>query len=70
LPETGIPKEIEKQVSPIFIKSDNYGTRCSTLLLIDSSGDVTFTERRFRPGTLEIAVENQYQFSLDVNPAM
>ncbi len=62
LPDTGIPKEIEKQVSPIFIKSDNYGTRCSTILLIDKHGGVTFTERRFLPGSMEVKEENRYEF--------
>ncbi|TYP92177.1 putative conserved protein, contains NRDE domain [Fodinibius salinus] len=70
LPDTGISKEVEKQVSPVFIKSDNYGTRCSTVLLIDKDGVVTFTERRFQPGTLKVEDENQYRFSIDPNPAM
>ena len=64
LPDTGIPKEIEKKVSPIFIKSDGYGTRCSTVLLIDNEGQVTFTERRFKAGTQQIINENRYQFSI------
>lgn len=64
LPDTGIPKEIEKKVSPIFIKSDGYGTRCSTVLLIDHHGKATFAERRFKPGTMEVEEENRYQFSI------
>lgn len=64
LPNTGLSRELEKKVSPIFIKSDGYGTRCSTLLLIDKGGEVTFRERRFKPGTLEIKDEHRYQFSI------
>lgn len=64
LPDTGIPKEIEKKVSPIFIKSEGYGTRCSTVVLIDADGQVTFTERRFKPGSLEVLEENRYQFTI------
>lgn len=64
LPDTGIPKDIEKKVSPIFIKSDGYGTRCSTVLLIDTEGEVTFTERRFKAGTTEVVDENRYQFTI------
>lgn len=64
LPDTGIPKEIEKQVSPIFIKTDGYGTRCSTVLLIDKNGRVTFSERRFKPRTQDIIDENRYEFSI------
>jgi len=64
LPSTGIPKEIEKKVSPIFIKGENYGTRCSTVLLLSKEGEATFTERRFKAGTMEIDDENEYHFSL------
>jgi uncharacterized protein with NRDE domain len=65
LPDTGIPKDIEKKVSPIFIKSDGYGTRCSTVILVSSKGEVQFTERRFEPGTQQVADENHYQFSIN-----
>lgn len=65
LPDTGIPKEIEKLVSPIFIKSESYGTRCSTILLIGSNGKVTFAERRFKPGTLDVEDETRYEFSIE-----
>lgn len=64
LPDTGIPKEIEKKVSPIFIKSDGYGTRCSTVLLIDTDGQVRFTERCYEPGTQKVVEENRYQFEI------
>jgi len=64
LPDTGIPKDIEKKVSPIFIKSDGYGTRCSTVLLIDHHGKATFAERRFKPGTMQVEEENQYILSI------
>lgn len=62
LPDTGIPKDIEKKVSPIFIKSDDYGTRCSTVLLIDHNGKVTFAERCFKSGTMKVKEENRYEF--------
>lgn len=64
LPETGIPKDIEKKVSPVFIKSDGYGTRCSTALLVNQDDEVLFTERRFKAGTMEIVDENSFEFSL------
>lgn len=62
LPVTGIPRDLEKAISPIFIKTENYGTRCSTLLLIDKNGNVDFTERIFKPGTTEIDSENHFSF--------
>ncbi|NGP87716.1 NRDE family protein [Fodinibius halophilus] len=67
LPDTGIPIEIEKKISPVFIKSDHYGTRCSTVLLVDKSGNVTFYERRFIPGTQQIQDENRYEFATNDN---
>jgi uncharacterized protein with NRDE domain len=65
LPDTGIPKDIEKKVSPIFIKTAEYGTRCSTILLIDQENNVTFTERRFEPGSMKITEENLYTFTIN-----
>ncbi|WP_340104993.1 NRDE family protein [Rhodohalobacter sp. 8-1] len=47
LPNTGLSPEMEKAVSPIFIETDDYGTRCSSLLTIDNDGQVQFTERTF-----------------------
>ncbi|MBO6622815.1 MAG: NRDE family protein [Balneola sp.] len=61
LPSTGIPYEWEKAVSSIFIKTDNYGTLCSTLLLVDYDGNAEFTERRYDSSTSEIIEENTFK---------
>jgi len=45
LPDTGVGLEWERILSSIFIASPNYGTRSSTLLLIDQNDHVTFMER-------------------------
>jgi uncharacterized protein with NRDE domain len=52
LPETGVGMELERLLSPIFISSANYGTRSSTVILIDRDDSVTFMERSFngKPG--------------------
>lgn len=59
LPDTGLPRPMEHAVSPIFISTDGYGTRCSTVVLVDAEGRVYFEERTvgggkvveaFRPG--------------------
>lgn len=65
LPDTGIPKELEKQVSPIFIQTEDYGTRSSTILLIEKDNTVTFMERRFKPGSKEIDETTQFKFQID-----
>lgn len=37
----------EPRVSPIFIRNPLYGTRCSTVVMIDAQGQGLITERRF-----------------------
>jgi len=50
LPDTGVGLELERLLSSIFIASGRYGTRSSTLLLIDAHGELTFVERSFKGG--------------------
>ena len=45
--------ERERQLSPLFIMTPDYGTRSSTLILIDRENGVTFMERTFNNGTEE-----------------
>ncbi|MGD0275151.1 MAG: NRDE family protein [Syntrophales bacterium] len=47
LPYTGVERSWERILSSIFITSPVYGTRSSTLLVIDRKGHVTFIERTF-----------------------
>lgn len=47
LPDTGVPLDWERLLSAAFIDSDDYGTRASTLLLIDREGQVSFTEQSY-----------------------
>ena len=47
LPDTGVGIEMERMLAPLFITSPNYGTRCSSILLIDKSGGIAFFERSF-----------------------
>jgi uncharacterized protein with NRDE domain len=49
LPQTGVPYEIEKLISSMFIKSETYGTVCSTVVLIDNDNRVQFFERTHNP---------------------
>ena len=51
LPDTGVGLEWERVLSPLFIESPAYGTRSSTVLLIDREGRVTFVERVFNGGS-------------------
>lgn len=47
LPDTGIGLNWERVLSPIFISTENYGTRSSTLLLISNNGDISMTEKAY-----------------------
>jgi len=49
LPSTGVGIETERLLSPAFIQSPDYGTRCTTLLLIDKEKNVHFEEHSFIP---------------------
>ena len=46
-PLYGIGLERERWLSPAFIRGDDYGTRASTVLLIDHDGHGQMHERRF-----------------------
>lgn len=48
LPATGVPLEVERMLSPIFIESEGYGTRCSTIVLM-SGRETYFVERTYGP---------------------
>ena len=44
LPRTGLSTEWERLLSSAFIRAPGYGTRCSTILLIDRGGQAHFSE--------------------------
>lgn len=47
LPQTGITPEWERVLSAPFVLHPDYGTRCSTVLLLEPSGAGYLAERRF-----------------------
>jgi uncharacterized protein with NRDE domain len=50
LPDTGVGLVRERMLSAIFITSERYGTRSSTVLLIDANRKVSFAERSCNGG--------------------
>ena len=52
LPDTGVGPELEKFLSPPFIRGDRYGTRASTVVTIAHDGRAEVVERRFAAGGL------------------
>jgi uncharacterized protein with NRDE domain len=49
LPDTGVGLEMERMLSPVFVSSPDYGTRSSTVILLDQTNRVLFAERSFHP---------------------
>lgn len=47
LPDTGVGLELERMLSSIFIKSEKYGTRSSTIVTVDSQNNVRFVEKTY-----------------------
>jgi uncharacterized protein with NRDE domain len=47
LPEGGLPREWQRALSAPFVLHPQYGTRCSTVLLLEPGGALYLAERRF-----------------------
>jgi uncharacterized protein with NRDE domain len=63
LPETGIGLERERALSSKIINSANYGTRCSTVVLIDQRNEVSYTERVYDLQTFDYTTRS-FQFQI------
>ena len=63
LPDTGIGIEKERWLSSIFIKSPEYGTRCTSIILIDKNDKVLFAERTYDPMSYEYDTK-YYKFKM------
>lgn len=50
LPSTGIPIEMERELSSIFVKREDYGTRCTTSLAVNNDGQIEFAEQTYEKG--------------------
>lgn len=63
LPHTGVGQERELVLSSMFIKSPNYGTRCSTVILVDHDNAVLFSERVYDLHTFDHTTQT-FQFKI------
>jgi uncharacterized protein with NRDE domain len=63
LPDTGIGLERERALSSMFIKTNGYGTRCSTVVLIDYQNNVQYSERTYDTSTF---VHNTKTVAFDI----
>lgn len=62
LPDTGIPVELERSLSAAFITAQNYGTRCSSLLMETAGHRHLFIERRYN-GSPENWEESRFSWT-------
>lgn len=63
LPKTGLDPEMEQAVSSIFIKTPDYGSRCSTLLYLKRDGTIRFVERSYHPQTSKPEYTEVFDFA-------
>jgi uncharacterized protein with NRDE domain len=62
LPSTGLSPEMEQVVSSIFISSENYGTRCSTIVKASRENTTRFVERTYNPESGEVDQIAKFRF--------
>ena len=66
LPDTGIGLSWERMLSPLFITSEFYGTRSSSVVLIERSNRVTFLERTFISDSSLSGAEKTRKYSFKI----
>ncbi len=64
LPDTGIGLERERALSSMFIKTHNYGSRCSTVILVDKNNHVLFSERVYDTVSFQSATQ-VFEFEIE-----
>ncbi|MFZ5652707.1 MAG: NRDE family protein [Bacillota bacterium] len=64
LPDTGVSLKWERLLSAVFIESDTYGTRASTVITVQRNGGVVFAERSFGAGGVRNGGDMVYHFDL------
>ena len=64
LPDTGVGLDLERMLSPVFIKSEKYGTRCSSVVMVDSDNNVKFVEKFFFDGIGNFS-NKEYKFTIN-----
>jgi len=64
LPDTGVGIERERTLSSIFVSRKEFGTRCSTVVLIGHDNSMTFLERSYDS---QQRITGTVKFHLDLN---
>lgn len=65
LPDTGIPLEQEKLLSSRFIQSQDYGTRCTTAIIMNKTGELCLVEQSYNThGQVSHRVSHQLNLAM------
>jgi len=64
LPDSGVGPQRERELSPAFIAAERYGTRASTVVLVNRHHEATFIERSFGPMGRALGPERRRSFAL------
>lgn len=67
LPDTGVGLELERLLSPAFIRGPQYGTRACSVIALGTDGILQFSERRFGPGGSALG-ETRESFATTLKP--
>jgi uncharacterized protein with NRDE domain len=65
LPQTGVGLEKERLLSPAFVLSPDYGTRATTVIIVERNNKVRFWERSYLPACLNDWKQVYYEFQLE-----
>jgi len=49
LPDTGVSRDLERLVAPVFIQSEQYGTRASSAVQLHQDGSIEMAEQNWHP---------------------
>ena len=66
LPDTGVGLDMERMLSPIFIKSEKYGTRSSTIITVDKQNDVRLVEKTYFANSGRFS-NNDFNFNIQID---
>ncbi|GAB4288732.1 MAG: NRDE family protein [Ignavibacteriaceae bacterium] len=67
LPDTGVGTELERKLSPVFVHMDEYGTRCSTIIMTDKKLKTEFLESVYDSEGNQTAIQStDFQLSRNV----
>ncbi|MFA7078493.1 MAG: NRDE family protein, partial [Syntrophomonas sp.] len=64
-PQTGVSLAWERLLAPVYVESPDYGTKSTTVILIDRDNYVQFWERSFSP--FQSGTWNEVHYDFQVN---